>query len=125
MTEGEGRIVELTLSVPDSDEDAVAGLVNLATMTHARPIRMGEATLTRITFLDGSHVDVTEPLADVARLVGIATRRPQRRFWSSSASRPGLSRALASGTPPEGGPEGRANGLHPAAPEERTLGQID
>ncbi len=125
MAEGEGRIVELTLSVPDGDEDAVAGLVNLATMTHAHPIRRGEATLTRITFLDGSHVDVTEPLADVARLVGIATRRPQRRFWDTPASRTGVSRALGSGTPPEGGPEGRANGLHPAAPAERTPGPVD
>jgi hypothetical protein len=112
MTEGEGRIVELTLSVPDGDEDAVAGLVNLATMTHARPIRKGEATLTRITFLDGSHVDVTEPLADVARLVGIATRRPQRRFWDTPASRPGAPRPLRSGTPPESQPEGRVNGVH-------------
>ena len=125
MAEGEGRIVELTLSVPDGDGGEVAGLVNLANMTFVRPIRDGGATLTRIAFLDGSHVDVTEPLADVARLVGIATRRPQRRFWGTPASRPGLSRALGSGTSPEGGPEGRANGLHPAAPAEQTLGPVD
>ena len=124
MDEGAGRIVELTLIPPDGDGGEVPGLVNLANMTYVHAIRNGDATLTRIAFLDGSHVDVKEPLADVARLVGIATRRPQRRFWGTPANRPGVSRALGSGTPPESGPEDRVNGLH-AAPADRITRSAD
>ena len=124
MAEGNGRIVELALSVPDADGGEVASLVNLANMTYVRPltdgdatlITDGDATLTRIVFLDGLHVDITEPLADVARLAGIAARRPQRRYWGGLGSRLDASRALKGGAPPESRTECRTNGVHPAAP---------
>ncbi|MDP8922657.1 MAG: hypothetical protein M3O34_07245 [Chloroflexota bacterium] len=108
MTQGDARVVELTLSRPDPAGGDVAGLVNLGNMTHAYPVEVGDAAATRIHFLDGSHVDVKETLAEVARLMGITMRRPRRLRWTDLAGRSNPARALRSGpTSPPGEDAGR------------------
>ncbi|MDP8921519.1 MAG: hypothetical protein M3O34_01420 [Chloroflexota bacterium] len=120
MAEDIGQIVELTLRVPDHDEDAVTGLVNLGAMAYALPIAEGRAVLTRIHFPDGSHVDVTESLADLGRMLGIPPRRPQRQHWGTTHRHPG---ALPTGPrgrsiSPNGHPDGTLADMYDPAPVE-------